>query len=255
MERCKHWLAVKRIDSNDNADGLRMLMDHRRCNIQPFDCKAWLDLMGILHIQSPEFEQIYMYQNDGNDRSREKEDTLLQKDLNLITDQEMCMEEEVFYQLFSLQGTMIIVYIVNNENRARFSTRAFHGETKDEEEFRRDLEKTYTLKKESEEMHVDIYMLLNDNRCRMLTNFLRQHRKAFFRIYATELGRFQKTSLRQLMDHERCKVNALEFQTWSSLISILGPPIPDFEEEYKSRREKEDIYIKKELTDIYNQDQ
>ncbi|XP_062605950.1 uncharacterized protein LOC134267754 [Saccostrea cucullata] len=139
MERCKHWLAVKRIDSNDNADGLRMLMDHRRCNIQPFDCKAWLDLMGILHIQSPEFEQIYMYQNDGNDRSREKEDTLLQKDLNLITDQEMCMEEEVFYQLFSLQGTMIIVYIVNNENRARFSTRAFHGETKDEEEFRRDI--------------------------------------------------------------------------------------------------------------------
>ncbi|XP_062585060.1 uncharacterized protein LOC134246714 [Saccostrea cucullata] len=93
----KHVKKVEKNDDDQNSEGLRRLMDHKRCKLLPFNLPAWTELYDIFGVQDPEFELNvdYTLMKAGKDRSREKEDLLLLEDLDYIYLQEICKHDDV----------------------------------------------------------------------------------------------------------------------------------------------------------------
>ncbi|XP_062600826.1 uncharacterized protein LOC134262451 [Saccostrea cucullata] len=88
-----HVQLVDKADSMENSNGLRMLLDHKRCTLQPFNKEAWKHLL-MAHgfIENPQvFDQMYIYhaRKEGDDRSRAEEDVLLEYDLEYIEKEEV----------------------------------------------------------------------------------------------------------------------------------------------------------------------
>lgn len=87
-ESCKdeyHNGFINHKNHKDNYTGLKTLMQHERCTIKAFTKDVWKELFKMT-TKSDEHLDDYDKIMDGNERSREDEDKLIQKDLDHIRD-------------------------------------------------------------------------------------------------------------------------------------------------------------------------
>lgn len=87
-ESCKeeyHYYFIRIENHTANHRGLRNLMHHERCEIMAFTEDIWKELFKMT-TGSDQLPDNYDNIKDGNDRSRGREDTLIQTDLDHIRD-------------------------------------------------------------------------------------------------------------------------------------------------------------------------
>jgi deoxycytidylate deaminase len=80
-----HVKLVSQEQSDENAEGLRQLMQHSKCKLMVFDRQAWYELSYLLQIPLTNFDEQYVEKLDKNDRSRLGEDKDLEEDWRYIS--------------------------------------------------------------------------------------------------------------------------------------------------------------------------
>lgn len=86
-EKHKHNLFIKDEDHFANSTGLWNLMQHESCKVKAYSKEVWKELLEELKVSNSDEHELlksYTDKRNGNDRSREEEDKLIQEDLRSI---------------------------------------------------------------------------------------------------------------------------------------------------------------------------